>query len=251
MRVLPGFVRGRTYRRSHGPFVNRAQEERAERIARLRTRRVEAICARAQEPHRRSRSAGRARACLERHRTGRRRSVPRLRLGDPGEGRPSRRLPAAAGAARGGGSRHGMVLHRQRGGRRHQRVHVRRTHRPDGVRLPRAAPAAGGLAVPSSGDRQRQRSRRHRIRAADHLGRGHLPSRAAATRACRRHAVAQRIGRPVRLDGRRAPRAPRDADRRLRRARCVHRTEPVDHHQDPAEPHRPAPARAVRMDVRR
>ena len=62
---------------------------------------------------------------------------------------------------------------------------------------------------------------------------------------------AERGGRPVRLDDRRAARAPPHRHRRLHRAEPAGVAQHPDHHQDPAEPHRPAPRSALQLDVRR
>ena len=134
----------------------------------------------------------------------------------------------------------------------HQRVHGRRARRPRGVRPARAPAAARGLAVPASGIRARQRPHRHRLRPAAPHDRGLLPRRrrapAAAARACPRSArpAASSAGCSASRSRSCSPTIGADIVLGLLAA-----AQHPDHHQDPAEPHRPPSRRALRLDVRR
>ncbi len=106
------------------------------------------------------------------------------------------------------------------------------------------------LAVPASVERPRQRPPRHRRRDHAEQRQRALPRLRRPAGAGGRRRRARRRRRRGRLDAGLAVRidrcdlARRDPGRRPARALAVH------HHQDPAEPHRRAAARAVRLPVR-
>ncbi len=206
--------------------------------------------ARSEEVHRRGGQAAHRRARLERARARRRRTIPGLRARDAAEGRPQRRLPVPAGDPGGARRRQRVVLHRQPGRGEHQRLLGGALRRPGGLHHAGAAAPSGGMAVPAPVVRARQRAHRHRLRDVRARSGGHLPRRRPSSPPEPGHARAERVGRSARVARGAATDVP-DRHPGLHHPRAPRRPQHPHPHEDPAEPHRCAPGRPLRVDVRR
>ena len=181
-----------------------------------------------------------------------RRAVPRVRPRDAREGPAPRRLPVPARAVRDRRRRRRVVLHRQRGrdrpSARTPRAGSSAARRSScrccccswragcsGIRRPCTTTAASASASGCSSSRS----------PASATSRGGRPQPSEGLPALSEAGglFGWMLGEPLALL--------LTDDRRVHRARHPGRAQHPDHHQDPAEPHRPPPRRAVQLDVRR
>ena len=192
-----------------------------------------------------------ARQAVDGPRPRRRRRVPAARQGDPREGGAARRRAVPHRRAR-RRRRDRRVVHADRsGGDRARRVHLRRAVRPGRVRAAGDHARVRDLAVPASVERARQHPHRHRHDRAHGIDQRTLPRLRRAAAADRRLREARARRRHRRLDHRAAAHLGRHRDARDAAHRRAARALDLHHHEDPAEPHRVAPARALRLPVRR